>query len=190
MLQRKSKTKRCHHCIKPFDLIWGNEQCSVATMSKKQGVWAFWLQWPVLSRCFGCWAANTRAIKYIKYLYKQCGMKMSQLHESFCWSWQEKRQNNNAAYKEAKFKRKRKRNEKIHAPRFETIKQERQDKKSGLTYSSGVAPTESHETARKFNTIISQCKHCNRNDHRRKSNALFPFFERKLCQSLVWLWHV
>jgi hypothetical protein len=52
-----------------------------------------------------------------------------------------------------------------------------------LTYSSGVAPTESHETARKFNTIIGQCKHCNRNDHRRKSNALCPFFERKLHSS-------
>ena len=37
--------------------------------------------------------------------------------------------------------------------------------KSGKTYGSGVALTESDETARKVNMIIGQCKHCCRNDH-------------------------
>ena len=53
------------------------------------------------------------AIKYTKDLYKQCGMEMSQLHESFR-KQKEKRQNKDAAYK-AQFKRKSKQNEKIHA---------------------------------------------------------------------------
>ena len=58
-------------------------------------------------------------------------------------------------------------------------KQERQDNKSGKTCGSGVALTECHETARKVNTIIGQCKHCGQNDHRRKSSTLCPFFEGK-----------
>jgi hypothetical protein len=64
--------------------------------------------------------------KYNKDEYKRCGMKMSQLQESF-WKQKEKRRNDGAAYK-AQFNQKRKqnemkRNEKIHAARFEAVKQ-------------------------------------------------------------------
>jgi len=47
--------------------------------------------------------------KYNKDVYKRCGMKMSQLQESF-WKQKEKRRNDGAAYK-AQFNRKTKRNE-------------------------------------------------------------------------------
>ena len=47
-----------------------------------------------------------------------------------------------------------------------------------------MALAESHETARKVNTIIGQCKHSGRNDHRRKSTStLCPFFEGKVHSS-------
>jgi len=79
-------------------------------------------------------------------LYKRCGMVMSQLQESF-WRQKErqkeKQRNDDAVYK-AHFKRKRKRNEKIHVARFETVRQERQDKKSGKTYGAGVRRTRGH----------------------------------------------
>ena len=73
-------------------------------------------------------------------VYKQCGIVMSQLQKPF-WRQKEKRQNKDAVYK-AQFKQKRKRNEKIHAARFETVQQERQHKKSGKTYGAGVKLTE------------------------------------------------
>ena len=52
--------------------------------------------------------------------YKQFGMEMSQLKESF-WRQKEKRRNDDAAYK-AQFKRKIKQNEKIDAAWFENKK--------------------------------------------------------------------
>jgi hypothetical protein len=99
-------------------------------------------------------------------------MQMSALQESF-WRQKEKRRSDDGAYK-AQFKRKRKRSEKIHAARFETVKQERQDNKSGKTYGSGVALTRrEHQETRRKGTIV--CNHCGRNDHQRKSSALCPF---------------
>ena len=68
------------------------------------------------------------ATQYTRNVYKQCGMQMSALQESF-WRQKEKRRSDDGAYK-AQFKRKRKRSEKIHAARIETVKQERQDNKS------------------------------------------------------------
>ena len=53
------------------------------------------------------------ATQYKKDAYKQFGMEMSQLKESF-WRQKEKRRNDDAAYK-AQFKRKIKQNEKIDA---------------------------------------------------------------------------
>jgi len=112
------------------------------------------------------------ATQYTRNVYKQCGMQMSALQESF-WRQKEKRRSDDGAYK-AQFKRKRKRSEKIHAARFETVKQERQDNKSGKTYGSGVALTRrEHQETRRKGTIV--CNHCGRNDHQRKSSALCPF---------------
>jgi ribosomal protein L37AE/L43A len=66
-----------------------------------------------------------------------------------------------------------KRNEKIHAAQFGTVKQERQDNKSGKAYSSGVVlRREQQETTRKGTNV---CNHCGRNDHQRKSSNLCPF---------------
>ena len=48
------------------------------------------------------------AIQYTRNVYKQCGMQMSALQESF-WRQKEKRCSDNGAYK-AQFKQKRKRN--------------------------------------------------------------------------------
>ncbi len=63
---------------------------------------------------------------------------MSQLQESF-WRSKEKRQKDKNAVHKAQFKRKRKRNEKRHAARFETVWQERQDLRSwcGVNRRSG-----------------------------------------------------
>ena len=79
-----------------------------------------------------------RVRKYNEDVYKQCGMKMSQLQESF-WKQKEKRRNNVAAYKAQFSRKRRKRNESIHASRFEAVKQERHNNKTGKTYSSGLA---------------------------------------------------
>ena len=119
--------------------------------------------------------------KYNKDVYKRCGMKMSQLQESF-WKQKEKRRNDGAAYK-AQFNRKRKRNEKIHAARFEAVKQERYDNKTGKTYSSGVALLEDQDQEATTKNANAQCKHCGRNDHQRKSSILFPFFQGKANHS-------
>ena len=119
--------------------------------------------------------------KYMNDVYKQCVMVMSQLQESF-WRQKEKRRNDDAVYK-AQFKRKRKRNEKIHAARFETVWQERQDKKSGKTCGAGVALTEEPEATTTIRKSNAQCKHCGRNDHQRKSNTLCPFLEDKVHRS-------
>ena len=124
--------------------------------------------------------------KYNKDVYKRCGMKMSQLQESF-WKQKEKRRNDGAAYK-AQFNQKRKRNEtkrneKIHAARFEAVKQERYDNKTGKTYSSGVALLEDQDQEATTKNANAQCKHCGRNDHQRKSSKLCPFFQGKANHS-------
>ena len=87
------------------------------------------------------------ATQYTRDVYKQCGMQMPALQESF-WRQKEKRRSDDGAYK-AQFQRKRKQNEKTHAARIETVKQERQDNKSGKTYGSGVALRGEHEETRK-----------------------------------------
>ena len=54
------------------------------------------------------------ATQYTRNVYKQCGMQMSALQESF-WRQKEKRRSDDGAYK-AQFKRRKlKRSEKIHA---------------------------------------------------------------------------
>ena len=52
-------------------------------------------------------------------------------------------------------------NKKIPAVQFETVKQARQDNKSGKTYSTVVALTDVHEAAAgKDTTTNERCKHC------------------------------
>ena len=48
---------------------------------------------------------------------------------------------------------------KLHAARFETVRQERQDKKSGKTYGAGVALTEEPEATTTIRKSNAQCKH-------------------------------
>ena len=58
--------------------------------------------------------------------------------------------------------------------------------KNGKIYEAGVALTEDPEatTTIRPNENPQQCKHCGRNDHQRKSNALCPFFQGKVhCSS-------
>ena len=98
-------------------------------------------------------------------------MQMSALLESF-WRLKEKRRSDDGAYK-AQIRRKRKRNEKIHAAQFETVKQERQDNKSGKTSGSGVALRGEHQETRQKGMNV--CNHCCRNDHQSKISTLCPF---------------
>ena len=100
------------------------------------------------------------ATKYTKSIYKQCGMEITELKQELFWKQKEKRQNDDAVYK-ANLKQKRKRNKKIPAVQFKTVKQARQDNKSGKTYSTVVALTDVHEAAAgKDTTKNEQCKHC------------------------------
>ena len=106
-------------------------------------------------------------------------MQMSALLESF-WRLKEKQRSDDGAYK-AQFRRKRKRNEKIHAARFETVKQERQDNNSGKTSGSGVALRWEHQETRQKGMNV--CNHCGRNDHQNRISTLCPFNAGKVHSS-------
>jgi hypothetical protein len=70
---------------------------------------------------------------------------------------------------------------KIPAAQFETSRQERQVYKSGKTFRAGVALTGDPEvTTTAIRKANVQCKQCGHNDHQRKSNAPFPFFQVNL----------
>ena len=54
--------------------------------------------------------------------------------------------------------------------------------KNGKIHEAGVALTEDPEAATTIRAKenLQQCKHCGRNDHQQKSNALCPFFQSKV----------
>ena len=119
----------------------------------------------------------------MKDVYKRCGMVISQLQESF-WRQKEKRGTTMPSTKRNSMETNT--NKKIHAARFETVQQERQNKKPAKNYGTGVLLTEEPEatTTTIWNANAQCILHCGRNDHLKNSRPLCPFFQGKVyCRS-------
>jgi len=178
MLQQKSKAKSSFHCIVPqYTDEWGNEKCSVVTMSKNQKKFP-WIWWNKLQSGIGCWTTNTRSYK----VQERCIQTMCNRYVSTTRILLETegKETEQWCSLQSAIHWKRNRNEKIHAAWFETVKQERHSNKIGKTYSSGVmALVEDQDQKATMKNANAQCKHFGKNDHQRKSSPICPFFQGK-----------
>ena len=117
------------------------------------------------------------ADKYMSDVYEMLGMTMSTQQQTF-WSQRQKKGTNDAEYKK-KPTRKRKRSEAIHSSRFETMKQEKTDKKRGRTYKSGIAVTMDTQGSIQ-SPAAKKCKHCEHTDHLRRTSARCQYNNSKM----------
>ena len=114
---------------------------------------------------------------YMSDVYEMLGMTMSTQQQTF-WSQRQKKGTNDAEYKK-KPTRKRKRSEAIYSSRFETMKQEKTDKKRGRTYKSGIAVTMDTQGSIQ-SPAAKKCKHCEHTDHLRRTSARCQYNNSKM----------
>jgi len=114
---------------------------------------------------------------YMSDVYEMLGMTMSTRQQTF-WSQRQKSEQMMLNTRK-KPTRKRKRSEAIHSSRFETMKQEKMDKKRGRTYESGMAFTmDTQESIQ--SPAAKKCKNCGHDDHLRGTSALCQYNNSKM----------